>query len=266
MRGLTWGLRRPQRVAKRRCVPLSVTFTGWHETHTRIFILCCISCSVNLASGKEKPMRILNCQVCGKPFTVASKKRLGTAKYCSMACYNTVRNHKVCTVEGCEGKAIVRGLCDNHYRRLKRQTDKENQAGRRLSEKKWKANHKPRVRAYQREDNRRPQTRFRKAQWTAGRRGIVWELTWEQFASFLGQPCHYCGCEISGGGAGLDRKDSASGYTTENVLPCCRECNRVKSHNYTVGETEVMIEALLRYRREHGQYIQPTSSREPAAS
>lgn len=43
--------------------------------------------------------------------------------------------------------------------------------------------------------------------------------------------CHYCGLEASHdprGHHGLDRADNAKGYTKDNVVPCCRRCNRVK--------------------------------------
>ena len=58
-------------------------------------------------------------------------------------------------------------------------------------------------------------------------RGKHFDLPYEFYESQLwGKPCHYCGCEIEG--TGLDRKDNDKGYTPDNVVPCCRGCNRKK--------------------------------------
>lgn len=97
--------------------------------------------------------------------------------------------------------------------------------------------------------NRRATSRFRKAKWEAGRRNLTWGLTFEEFFSLVGQPCHYCGGSTSTVGSGLDRKNPSEGYQASNVLPCCKECNRVKSNIYSVEEAEVMIHALLEFRK-----------------
>lgn len=50
--------------------------------------------------------------------------------------------------------------------------------------------------------------------------------------------CHYCSGRIfrKKYGYGLDCKDPASGYTLDNVVPCCRDCNMTKSDLYTYEE------------------------------
>lgn len=59
-------------------------------------------------------------------------------------------------------------------------------------------------------------------------RGINFSLPFELYETQLwGKPCHYCGCEIEV--TGLDRKDSDKGYTPDNVVPCCADCNVKKS-------------------------------------
>lgn len=65
-------------------------------------------------------------------------------------------------------------------------------------------------------------------------------LTKDQFKDLTSRPCHYCGTaptciETKYNDAygeytynGLDRVDPKAGYTMENVVPCCRDCNIAK--------------------------------------
>ena len=75
--------------------------------------------------------------------------------------------------------------------------------------------------------------------WNAKDRGLPFELTREDVAKLIGQPCYYCGVEgsnhapsRSGEGFrynGIDRVDSSRGYFLDNVVACCGDCNRRKS-------------------------------------
>jgi hypothetical protein len=69
-------------------------------------------------------------------------------------------------------------------------------------------------------------------------RGLCWEIGLPEFRYLTSQSCHYCGLPPSNKTkrgdeiftySGLDRKDNAVGYKTENVVPCCSICNRFKS-------------------------------------
>lgn len=87
----------------------------------------------------------------------------------------------------------------------------------------------------------------------AEKRGFFFELTSQEFRHLISQKCYYCGFEgrrtnryikdnsikdktISEEGIerswvtanGIDRKDNTKGYTLENSLPCCSDCNRAK--------------------------------------
>jgi 5-methylcytosine-specific restriction endonuclease McrA len=58
-------------------------------------------------------------------------------------------------------------------------------------------------------------------------RGIEWNLPFEEFLEFWGQSCSYCGSPIKR--IGLDRIDNRMGYIKNNLTPCCRRCNKMKS-------------------------------------
>lgn len=78
----------------------------------------------------------------------------------------------------------------------------------------------------------------------AKNRELPFELTREQFKTFVKQACHYCGIEPRlrhfstydrVGGAthahanGIDRRDNTIGYTLANSVACCTVCNLAKS-------------------------------------
>ena len=82
---------------------------------------------------------------------------------------------------------------------------------------------------------------FRQYQRGAERRGLDFDLSREQFTTFLTMPCEYCGtgprnkgtCRSTGElffYSGVDRVRSFEGYTRENTVPCCAMCNFAKRH------------------------------------
>ena len=91
-------------------------------------------------------------------------------------------------------------------------------------------------------------------------RGLAWGLSYEDVERLIKQPCFYCGtinsnhkvtknCKEGYDHNGIDRTDSSRGYFIDNVVPCCKICNRAKNNmdqrefiewarkvtNYTVG-------------------------------
>lgn len=60
----------------------------------------------------------------------------------------------------------------------------------------------------------------------AEKRGIEWGLTDDEFQTFWGLPCSYCGDEIET--IGIDRIENDKGYHLKNCTPCCTTCNTLK--------------------------------------
>jgi len=84
-------------------------------------------------------------------------------------------------------------------------------------------------------------------------RGLVFELSREQFFNLTQKECFYCGKppssvieKLRGWGKciynGIDRLDNNVGYLAENCVPCCFVCNRMKS----TLEKEEFIEHIRR--------------------
>lgn len=67
----------------------------------------------------------------------------------------------------------------------------------------------------------------------AYRKKVEFSLSVEEFIDLTTQNCHYCNGSYSNVRdenmrCGVDRKDSAQGYTLSNCLPCCKVCNFAK--------------------------------------
>lgn len=88
----------------------------------------------------------------------------------------------------------------------------------------------------------------------AARRGHSFELTQSECRVLFLQDCHYCGSpplgRVSTGSYsttalvnGIDRLDNERGYTVDNVVTCCKFCNRAK-FTYPIAEFLAWIERV----------------------
>lgn len=67
--------------------------------------------------------------------------------------------------------------------------------------------------------------------------GKDFRLTFEQWSDLvLDMKCHYCSGVLEYKGCALDRKDNKIGYLLDNVVPCCKECNRLKGPSLSYEE------------------------------
>jgi len=81
----------------------------------------------------------------------------------------------------------------------------------------------------------------------ANQKGCAFELSVEDFMYLSQQNCHYCGTPPANGSNwrtlnsdvfvynGIDRVDNTKGYTIDNCVSCCGDCNRGK-RDLSVGE------------------------------
>jgi hypothetical protein len=93
--------------------------------------------------------------------------------------------------------------------------------------------------------NATPERRWENGFRRAAKAGIPWDIGREQHAEFLKMPCHYCHRILNKSGTGLDQKVAGSGYTPDNVVPCCRRCNRVKGDDFSYDQM-VRLAATIR--------------------
>jgi hypothetical protein len=61
--------------------------------------------------------------------------------------------------------------------------------------------------------------------------------------------CHYCLDSLNLSGHGLDRMDNSNPHACWNVVPCCWECNTIKSSRFSYEEMMLLAPALREIRR-----------------
>ena len=67
--------------------------------------------------------------------------------------------------------------------------------------------------------------RYRTYKCSAKRRGIIFEMSKEQFFTLIETHCNYCGATKD---LGVDRVDNNKGYIKGNIVGCCGTCNFMK--------------------------------------
>ena len=91
-------------------------------------------------------------------------------------------------------------------------------------------------------------------------RGLSLELSLDEFRVLTSSNCYYCGCPPSSsfGRAksygnyicnGVDRIDNTKGYTLDNCVPCCKDCNYMK-YTHTQEEFLSKIKEIYIHRIE----------------
>ena len=92
----------------------------------------------------------------------------------------------------------------------------------------------------------------------AKRRKLVFDLQVEKFEELILQNCHYCNAQPSNtmndGGYGfkyngIDRLNSAEGYTESNCVACCDTCNYMKG---TLSKEEFLARISMILKKFNG--------------
>lgn len=90
--------------------------------------------------------------------------------------------------------------------------------------------------------------RYSNAKASAKSRGLIWNLSLEKFTEFLNSPCTYCESPLTEYGSGLDRLNNLFGYESNNVIPCCGFCNKLRGDLLSHEETIEIVRVLKRLR------------------
>ena len=91
---------------------------------------------------------------------------------------------------------------------------------------------------------RTPRGRFTASKTIAKIRKMEWTISEVKYCELRSQKCYYCLQNLNPTGTGLDRIDNKKGYTLENVVPCCCDCNRTRSDIYSHEEMLILAETI----------------------
>ena len=73
-------------------------------------------------------------------------------------------------------------------------------------------------------------TRLSQLRGSARKRGINVNLDLNKYQVLINDGCHFCGENLKNqNGYCLDRVNSKQGYNYDNVVACCKICNRAKA-------------------------------------
>lgn len=101
----------------------------------------------------------------------------------------------------------------------------------------------------------------------AKHKNISMSLTYEEYCEYTTHKCHYCNDLIpwekwsKGSGHNqayyLDRIDNAKGYSKDNCVACCTECNFTRSNRYSYNEFMLLspgLQAIKASRKDGTEY------------
>jgi 5-methylcytosine-specific restriction endonuclease McrA len=110
----------------------------------------------------------------------------------------------------------------------------------------YDASHRKERREYYHKHTRTLRCRYEKLKSYCRTKNLSLSLSFEDWARLVASPCYYCGGPLPAVGYGLDQVIPRSGYTLENVQPCCKRCNTAKSNQ---SPTEFYKWVKLVYKR-----------------
>lgn len=165
-----------------------------------------------------------------------------------------------CLNANCSSIAKLKNLCRKHYRQLPHIREQElayrerylRTLGHKKRVMKWNASDKGKnaINKYQ----KTARGRYAFSTNRAKRQNKEFSISFNDYEHLMDKPCYYCNTSLNGEyGVGLDRIDNSKGYSLENVLPCCGNCNKIKGANITVNEMLVIAKLLKEMRNENGK-------------
>lgn len=195
------------------------------------------------------------CPICGMIFLVRGPSELKTRKYCSKICQaNSIKKPKVALIcKTCDKTfevppclSAIAKYCSKKCKHIGTRKIKDlsqrqcSRCNKILPIENFSNFRDYRCKKCQRlrfkKQSRTPQGRFTVARCAAKRRNLEWNIPKETYFQLIKMNCHYCSFFLNETGIGLDRKDNTKGYTVDNVVPCCKDCNRTRSDHYTYEE------------------------------
>lgn len=95
-------------------------------------------------------------------------------------------------------------------------------------------------------------TRLNRLKNSAKKRNIYVNLDVNKYQELVNFGCHFCGKSLEDeNGYCLDRVDSSKGYNIQNVVPCCKICNRAKSNMHVMDFRDWILQAAKHIEKQN---------------
>lgn len=147
----------------------------------------------------------------------------------------------------CLGPHMARGMCRRHYKRRYRKRNLKKVQTQQL--KAYHANRDKKL-ATMRKHKYSPKGRLSALIYNCKLISRECSLTLQEYSDLLAKSCYYCEEPLPPSRCtGLDRIDNSKGYSIDNVLPCCGDCNILRMHKLTVDEAKLLSMTLKSYRK-----------------
>lgn len=158
------------------------------------------------------PPKICTIETCNKKMLARGWCSQHLSRFYKHGDPNILLHKTTCTKLDCNRKHSARGLCSRHFEEFRRQS------------------------GYRAMYDKLPKTRFTDCKRYAKNRGLEWVIGFNDYAELIQRNCFYCDGPLPATKVGLDRLDNMKGYSLNNVVPCCRYCNQMRSNIFTHEE------------------------------
>lgn len=190
-----------------------------------------------------------NCLTCGQEFTPWNKK----GKYCTITCFFEYprQQERLTGLKRCSSCKQTKPITDFYKR-----TDTKSHKGFRGHCKQCEIRestiycykNKDKIRKRNHKYMKTPKVQFNAYKRSAKKCNKDFKLTLAFFEKNHLKSCFYCGSTQSKAlNMGVDRIDSTKGYTEENCVPCCVQCNLSK-FTYSTNDFLSHIDKIYNYQ------------------
>ena len=111
-----------------------------------------------------------------------------------------------------------------------------------------KAKYADRTKVYLKKYNLTIERKYTQLQAKCKHKNYKLDITLDKYKSLIKDGCFYCSSTLDKTGVSLDRLNNDNGYTVDNVVPCCGNCNQIRNKHLTHEEMIVAMKAVLQFR------------------
>ena len=162
----------------------------------------------------------IKCPDCLEKTRITDNARYSTRKELNMALIkHTNTTQRICNLCGKDYEKYLTSKGQESFICQVCQEKQKNQDSKR----------KDRNRDYSTEKIKNIKTYYKEYIKNANKRDLDILITFDVFCELVNYPCYYCDYFKEGSIIGIDRINNDIGYIKENIVPCCENCNYMKS-------------------------------------